>query len=144
MTEYRRQASSPQARLAESADHLTDSATQQTDSADRRTQLAADRTVLAAERTYAAWVRTGLAALASGVGARALLKGLVPNGLGLVTASVLMIFAAFCFLAGVWREMIRIAPVAPDTPRLPARLLIFVNAFLLLVCLAALIGIWLA
>jgi putative membrane protein len=132
-----------QADLAKSAGRLEESAGQQEVSADRRTELAADRTVLAAERTYAAWVRTGLASLAAGVGARALLEGTVPDLLGMVTGSVLVVFGGFCFLAAVWRQMIRIAPPRPDTPRLPASLLIGVNGFLLLVSLAALVGIWL-
>jgi putative membrane protein len=131
-----------QADLTKSAQRLEDSADVQADSADRRTQLAADRTVLAAERTYAAWVRTGLAALASGVGVRALLKDLVPDWLGLATACLLVLFAGFCFLAAVWREMMRIAPPRPDARRLPPGLLVAVNGFLLLVCLAALAGIW--
>ena len=128
-------------KLAESADRLEDSANAQTDSADRRTLLAADRTVLAAERTYAAWVRTGLAALASGIGARALLDKLVSDWLIIATGSVLILFSGFCFVAAVWRQMSRIAP-QPDTARLPSWLLISVNGFLLLVSLAALVGIW--
>lgn len=129
--------------LAKSADKLEESAEAQTDSADRRTELAADRTILAAERTYAAWVRTGLAALASGIGARALLDQLVPQVLIGATGSVLILFSGFCFVAGVWRQMLRVAPPRPDTRRLPPWLLLSVNAFLLLVALAALVGIWL-
>ena len=130
------------AELAKSAHRLEDSADVQADSADRRTQLAADRTILAAERTYAAWVRTGLAALASGIGARALLKTLVPDWLGLATASLLVLFAAFCFVAAVWREMMQVTPAGPEIRRLPSGLLMAVNGFLLLVCLAALVGVW--
>ncbi|HKT76306.1 MAG TPA: DUF202 domain-containing protein [Sphingobium sp.] len=128
--------------LRKSAVRLEHSAEQQVDSADRRTELAADRTVLAAERTYAAWVRTGLAALASGIGARALLDGIVHQGLAMATGSVLVLFSAFCFVAAVWRQMIRISPPRPDTPRLPSWLLIGVNGFLLLVSLSALVGLW--
>ena len=110
-----------QIRLAESASKLKESAAQQTDSADRRTELAADRTILAAKRTYAAWVRTGLAALAAGVGAKALLKDVVEPWLGSATASLLILFSAFCFVAGVWREL---DPGAPpprtDIHRLPS------------------------
>ena len=127
--------------LAESAGKLTESAAVQEDSADRRTELAADRTVLAAERTYAAWVRTGLAALASGIGARALLEDAVPGWLAAATGSVLILFSAFCFIAAVWRQMSKVAP-RPDTPRLPSSLLVAVNAFLCLVALAALVGVW--
>lgn len=128
--------------LAKSAARLENSAEQQADSADRRTELAADRTVLAAERTYAAWVRTGLAALASGIGARALLEDVVDQRLAMATGSVLVLFSAFCFLAAVWRQMIKVSPPRPDTPRLPSWLLIAVNSFLLLVSLSALIGMW--
>jgi len=128
--------------LADSAGKLSESAEQQTDSADRRTELAADRTVLAAERTYAAWVRTGLAALASGVGSRALLEKLIPNWLIGATGSLLILFSGFCFVAAVWRQMSRFAPPKPETRRIPAWMLIGVNGFLLLVSLAALVGIW--
>lgn len=130
-----------QAKLANSAEQLKQSAEQQTDSADRRTELAADRTILAAERTYAAWVRTGLAALASGIGARAILDGLIPKWLVAATGSILILFAAACFIAAVWRQMLRVAPPRPDAPRIPAWLLIALNGFLLLVSLAALAGI---
>ena len=131
------------AKLAESATTLTDSAVQQVDSADRRTQLAADRTILAGERTYAAWVRTGLAALASGIGARALLKDVVHPWLTTATGTVLILFSAFCFAAAVWRETGAGAPPPqPDIRRLPSALLIGVNGFLMLVSLAALVGIW--
>src|SRR3954464_3688577 len=75
------------------------------DGPDRRTTLAADRTVFAAERTYAAWVRTGLLALASGIGAKKLLTGLIPAWLVIVTGTVLVLFSAFCFGAGVWRDL---------------------------------------
>ncbi len=129
-------------KLADSADDLSESAGRHTESADRRTQLAADRTILAAERTYAAWVRTGLASLASGVGARSLLEGVVPAWLAVSTGSLLVLFAAFCFVCAVWREM---RPGAPpprsDTRRLPPLLLIGVNGILVLVTLAALLGI---
>jgi putative membrane protein len=109
------------AELTKSAQHLEDSAEVQVDSADRRTELAADRTILAAERTY---------------------ERLVPDWLGLATASLLVLFAGFCFLAAVWREMMRVTPISRETRRLPPSLLIAVNGFLLLVCLASLTGIW--
>jgi len=120
-----------QVKLADSAGRLTESAEQQTDSADRRTELAADRTVLAAERTYA------------GIGARALLDKVVAPWLIGATGSVLILFSAFCFAAAVWRQMIRISPPRPDTRRIPAWMLVTVNGFLVLVSLAALVGIWL-
>ena len=142
MTDTRNTDSAP-ARLAESASRLKDSAVQQTDSADRRTQVAADRTIFAAERTYAAWVRTGLASLAAGVGAKALLEDVVHPWLASATGSVLILFSAFCFFAGVWREHAPGAPPPrPDIRRLPPWLLISVNGFLGLVSLAALVGIW--
>lgn len=142
MQDGERTAAEAQKGLAKSAAHLENSAEQQADSADRRTELAADRTVLAAERTYAAWVRTGLAALASGIGARALLEDIVAEPLAMATGSVLILFSGFCFLAAVWRQMIKVSPPRPDTPRLPSGLLIAVNGFLLLVSLSALVGVW--
>jgi putative membrane protein len=124
-----------QAKLAQSAEV-------QEDSADARTRLAGDRTLLASERTYAAWVRTGLAALASGVGAQALLEELVPHWLALATSVVLILLAEFCFVAAVWRQLIRAsARPQPDMPVLPAWLLILFNGFLVLVGAAVLVGI---
>ncbi|MDJ0387378.1 DUF202 domain-containing protein [Roseomonas sp. E05] len=112
-------------------------------SADRRTELAADRTVLAAERTYAAWVRTGFAALASGVGAKKVMGGVLPEWGVLTTGTVLVLFSAFCFVAAIWRELRAGAPPPePDVRRLPRFLLFAVNGFLVLVCFAALLGVW--
>ena len=129
--------------LAESAKKVERSTERVEDSADRRTMLAADRTVFAAERTYAAWVRTGLVALASGIGAKKLLSGFVPEWLIIGTGSVLVLFSAFCFIAGVWRQIyIGPPPPRPDVPQLPPYLLVGVNGFLALVALAALLGVW--
>ena len=113
------------------------------DSADRRTELAADRTVLAAERTYASWVQLGLGALASGVGAKKLLAGLVPEWLIIGVGTLLVLLSAFCFGAGVWRQVDRgVPPPRPDVRRIPPYVLVTVNGFLALVALAVLIGIW--
>jgi putative membrane protein len=113
--------------------------------ADRRTVLSGDRTLLAAERTYAAWVRTALAALAAGIGARALVKDILPSWVGKLTGTVLIVFAGFCLMAAVWREL-RGTPITPhpDIKPIPAALLVPMNFFLLLVAVAALVGIWLA
>jgi putative membrane protein len=111
--------------------------------ADRRTTLASDRTLLAAERTYAAWVRTGLAALAAAIGAKALVKGILPQWVGKVSGSALILVAAFCLVAAVWRELTGVPrQPSPDLKPVPRGLLIFVNFLLLLVALAALVGIW--
>jgi len=135
----------PSERVQQSARHLERSAGRAADSADRTTRLAADRTVLAAERTYAAWVRTGLAALASGVGARALFAHILPGWFGALTGSVLIVFSAACFAAGVWRELQPgTAPPEPDTPRLPGAALIALNGFLVLVDVVVLVGLWAA
>lgn len=112
------------------------------DSADRRTELAADRTVMAAERTYASWTQLGLGALAAGIGAKKLLAGLVPDWMIFGTGTLLVLFSAFCFAAAVWRQMIHVSPPRPDTRRIPAWMLVTVNGFLVLVSLAALVGIW--
>jgi putative membrane protein len=113
------------------------------ESADRRTELAADRTVFAAERTYAAWVRTGLAALASGIGAKSLLEGVVANWMIVAAGTVLVLFSSFCFGAAVWRQL-NPGPPPPhaDTPRISPVLLVAINGFLVVVSLAALLGIW--
>lgn len=143
--------------IAESAEKLKDSAVKMKDStrrmevstarvegsADRRTELAADRTTFAAERTYAAWVRTGLVAMASGIGAKALLAGVVPEWMIGVTGSVLILFSAFCYGAAVWRNLYQASPPVPDAKRLSPALLVTVNGFLVLVSLAALVGVWL-
>jgi putative membrane protein len=131
--------------VEQSAGELTDSADDLTDSADRRTVLAGDRTLLAAERTYAAWVRTALAALAAGIGARALVKDILPDWVGKVTGSVLVIFAGFCMIAAIWRELQGAERrTGTDIRPIPAAILVPMNAFLLLVAIAALIGIWLS
>lgn len=130
------------ANLAEGVDAVKASAERLSDVADRRTQLAADRTVLAAERTYAAWVRTGLAALASGVGARTLLKGLVPDWMVGATGTLLVLFSAFCFVSALWRELFTPAPPRPDMRKLPITILVLFNGFLMLVAIAAVVGIW--
>jgi putative membrane protein len=119
------------------------STAQISDSADRRTILASDRTLLAAERTYAAWVRTALAGLAVGIGARALAKGILPAWVGKVSGTILVIFAGFCLVAAVWRELQGMPrEPGPDIKPVPRALLIPMNFFLLLVVLAALVGIW--
>lgn len=130
-------------KLAESAETLKDSSLHIEDSADRRTVLAGDRTALAAERTYGAWVRTGLLALASGLGAKAGLAGVVPEWMIVANGSVLVLFSAFCFGAAVWRHLNAFPPPPkPDTKRIHPIILVVVNAFLALVSLAALFGIW--
>jgi putative membrane protein len=136
-TEQSAKATVTAARSAASAAQTTRS------SAERTTQLAVDRTVLAAERTYAAWVRTGLGALASGLGAQKLMDGSLPDWLVRVTATVLVLFSAFSFLAGIWRQIVPSDPEPrPDVRQLPTPLLVAVNVFLALVALAALAAIW--
>ena len=143
MTDSDRHIAAQADHVRQSAKHLERSATAVEVSVDRNTQLAANRTVLAAERTYAAWVRTALASLASGVGARTLLAGIVPDWLALLAGAVLILFAAFCLWAGVWRELHPgAAPPQPDVRRLPTWVLLLVNSVLIIVALAALVGIW--
>jgi putative membrane protein len=128
--------------LRKSARSLKHSAAVLDEETDRRTTLAADRTLLAAERTYAAWVRTGLAALATGVGARAVLKDVLPILLVRLTASVLILFAAFCLAAAIWREFYSLPPGGGRLSVVPRWVVIPVNAFLMLVTIAALVGVW--
>ena len=84
-------------------------------------------------------MRTGLGAMASGIGAKALLEGHIANWVVTATTIVLMVFAVFCFVAGVWRQ---IDPRAPspraDVRRIPAWLLVLFNGFLAIVALAVL------
>ncbi|GGD94414.1 hypothetical protein GCM10011515_12800 [Tsuneonella deserti] len=131
-----------QEKLADSADTLVDSAETQEDSASRRTKLAADRTLLAAERTYAAWMRTGLASLAAGIGAKALLDKLVAPWMVLATSLALIVFAGFCFVAGIWRELTgRSLRPAPDAAKFPEWLLLVFNGFLVVLVAMVLVGI---
>lgn len=131
------------AQIQRSAEAVEQSTGELTDSADRRTELAGDRTLLAGERTYAAWMRTALAALASGVGARALAKGILPAWVGEASGTILILFAAFCIVAAIWREIYGTTGVRhPDVRRIPIWLLAPINLFLLLVIGAALVGIW--
>ena len=115
------------------------SAVELTESADRRTVLAADRTVLAAERTYAAWIRTGLVSLASGIGAHALISQQMPRWLVIFTATAMIAFSVFCYMAAVWRQLQRVRPPQPDTPRLPSAALVTFSVLLSLVSIATLV-----
>ena len=129
--------------IKRSARSLEQSSAQLVGSSDRRTILAADRTLLAAERTYAAWMRTALAALAGGIGATARAKGVLPGWVGKISGSVLVVFAGFCLVAAVWRELHGMSSSThPDIRPLPRALLMPINALLLLVAVAALVGIW--
>jgi putative membrane protein len=144
------EASSPKSELKRqsveikrSAKAIEKSAVEQTDSADRRTVLAGDRTLLAAERTYAAWVRTALAALAAGIGARALVKDILPEWVGKLTGSVLILFAGFCLVAAIWRELQGVERAeAVDFSPIPRAVLVPMNGLLVIVAIAALVGIW--
>src|SRR4051794_2315710 len=60
-----------------------------------------------------------------------------------LTGSVLVAFAAFCFAAAIWRELYPgTSPPRPDVRRLPRALLFELNGFVVLVALAALLGVW--
>jgi putative membrane protein len=113
----------------------SDSAHPKLKQAEKRTLYAANRTALAAERTYAAWMRTGIAALATGIGAKTLLAGHLPEWLARGTATLLELFAIFCFVAGVWRE-IHVSPRRAEAKRLPVWLLVGFNGFLAVVAFA--------
>ena len=138
-----KQAAKAAEKLAESGKVVAKTSKKVTVETERQVQLAADRTLLASERTYAAWVRTALASLASGVGARALLEDKIPLLLAKLTGSVLILFSGFCLVAAVWRQFMRaVPPPATDLTPMPRLFFLPINAFLLLVALAALIGIW--
>lgn len=118
------------------------SALRQETSAERRTELAADRTALAGERTYAAWMRTGLASMASAVGAVKLLDGVVVTWIAAATSLALALFAAFCFLAAVWRELTDHVAPKPEVRPIPAWLTVGFSGFMALVAVAVIIGLW--
>lgn len=129
-------------KVADSAKKLKESSVRIEDSADRRTELASNRTALAAERTYSAWIRTGLFSLASGAGAKGVLTGLMPGWIVVADASALIVFSIFCFCAAVWRfNRSGATRPNPDVPRIDARILVAMSAFLSLVSLAALWGV---
>lgn len=129
--------------LDRSARSVARSTSDLADSSDRRTVLAGDRTLLAAERTYAAWVRTAIAAIAAGIGARALARDILPQWVGKMTGTILIIFACFCLVAAVWREIRGTPrPPQPDIRAIPSALLVPMNILLMLVAAAALAGIW--
>jgi len=112
---------------------------------DHRNELAVRRTLLAAERTYAAWLRTALAALVTGVGSRAFLENVVPDWLASLAGTVLVLLAGFCLIAAVWPGLEdQVPPVGPDRKRIPHRLLVAVNAVLLVLTFAVLVGLWAA
>jgi putative membrane protein len=129
-------------KVADSAKKLKESTVRIEDSADRRTELASNRTALAAERTYSAWIRTGLFSLASGAGAKGVLAGLMPMWIVMSDASALIVFSIFCFCAAVWRfDRSGATRPDPDVPRIDARILVAMSAFLSMVSLAALWGV---
>jgi putative membrane protein len=129
-------------KVADSAKKLKESSVRIEDSADRRTELASNRTALAAERTYSAWIRTGLFSLASGAGAKGVLTGLMPGWIVIADSGALIVFSIFCFCAAVWRfNRSGAARPAPDMPRIDARILTAMSAFLSIVSLAALWGV---
>jgi inner membrane protein YidH len=82
--------------------------------------------------------------MATGIGAKALLTDLLPHWLVMTSGSVFVLFSAFCFGAGVWRNLYPgPPPPVPDAARIHPAILILVNVILGMVSLAALIGIWL-
>ena len=84
-----------------------------------------------------------LITLAAGVGAKKTLDGVLPEWAVVLTGSVLVGFAAFCFVAAVWRELFPgTPPPEPDVHRLPRALLFALNGFLALVALAVLLCVW--
>jgi putative membrane protein len=130
-------------KVADSATKLKESSVRIEDSADRRTELASNRTALAAERTYSAWIRTGLFSLASGAGAKGVLTGLMPAWIVIADSSALIVFSIFCYCAAVWRiNNSGASRPGPDVPRIDGRILIAMSAFLSVVSVAALWGIW--
>ena len=139
----RKELRSQTAEFKKAADQIEEKTAELADAADRRTILATDRTYLASERTYAAGMRTALAALASGVGARTVMHEILPDLVGKISGSALIVFALFCLVAAVWRQIQGVQPPPhPDIRPIPHRLLIPTNAVLALVAIIVLAGIW--
>jgi putative membrane protein len=136
-----RSANESEARASDASTDM-DPKTPNVGSANLQVELAVERTILAEERTYDAWVRTGLASLASGIGAHVLLKEVVPDWLTKPAGAVLVLFAGFCFIAGVWRELAPSARLpASRMKQLPKSMLIVVNGILVIVAFAAFLGV---
>jgi putative membrane protein len=69
----------------------------------------------------------------------------MPDWLIKIDGSALIVFSIFCFCAAVWRMVNSgAARPGPDVRRIDERILIAMSAFLSLVSLAALWGLWLA
>jgi putative membrane protein len=67
----------------------------------------------------------------------------MPGWLIRANGTMLIAFSVFCFGAAVWRQLNPgPPPPTPDVRQIPHPVLIGVNAFLALVSVAALIGIW--
>src|SRR3954454_11050108 len=103
-----------------------------------RSEKLCDRPTNRARKNFATGP-TGLVSLAAGVGAKKTLGGVLPDWAVVLTGSVLVAFAAFCFIAALWRELSPAAPPPePDVRQLPQVLLFALNGFLALVALAVL------
>jgi putative membrane protein len=67
----------------------------------------------------------------------------VADAIVMFASTVLVLFSTFCFCAAVWREMVpEVKDPAPAARRIPSYVLYLINGSLVLVSLAALIGIW--
>jgi putative membrane protein len=82
-------------------------------------------------------------ALASGAGAHSLLEGIVSVRLNRIVASFLVLFAVFCFGAGVWRELLaNMAQPASAVARIAPIILGLASSALMLISLAVMVGVW--
>ncbi len=119
-----------------------DGATPDIPAPDRNT-LAMDRTVLANERTYQAWLRTGLAALASGLGAVKFLKDVLPLGVLLTIAALLILLGVAAFLQAAWRySHIHVRMAHLDIDAMPKWLAKGISLLLAACSILALIGLF--
>lgn len=72
---------------------------------------------------------------------QALFENRIAAWLATGTSVVLLGFAAFCFIAGVWRQLLPgCPPPRANVRRLPVWLLIAFNGFFLGLCVAVLLG----
>lgn len=74
--------------MQDAPDQTDDTASPKEAWAERRTDWAEDRTILANERTFAGWMRTALTAVAVALGLQALFRGIEPDWVAKLVASI--------------------------------------------------------
>jgi putative membrane protein len=68
------------------------------------------------------------------------LEGVLTEWMIIGTGTILLLFSAFCFIAGIWRYLLQIETPAPEAPKIPILFFVVFNGFLALVALVACFG----